>query len=391
MIQGILLIMVIITTAGCAGMRSMAASDSRYGTNCIMLNLWHDAKFHLEKAVKNNPNNIFACNNLGVVYEYFGDNEAAKCFYEKAISIFVENAKTQDRKGTETQGKEEKWKEKDTETQRKNGKSSSSTRTFADSCYQNLKGLMEETGQTEVSSLSQIMPQGTVSVSKKILSKRVEIQKKLPSILNMDGINKVELLVLLADKKTEEITKKIVEAFKEKVQEESSFYINEEILQEINEVSSIAKDKPLSIIHYPLSLSLQNHEAIIDLCNDYDVQGLFVIEIIEFNDDRTNMATTKSRYSEEERRYIYYDVPSINRKITLKMRFCFLEAKTGNLLWDKKYDISKIKEYPVKDEEKIPLYDMELFENLCNEPSSSFMAATKPQYKYSKRQVLMER
>jgi hypothetical protein len=103
------------------------------------------------------------------------------------------------------------------------------------------------------------------------------------------------------------------------------------------------------------------------------------------------MITTKSRYSEEERRYIYYDIPSVNRKVTLKIRFCFLEAKTGNLLWDKKYDISKVKEYPVEDEEKIPRYDMELFGNLCNELSSNFISAAKPQYKYSKRQVLIMR
>ncbi|MFH1860473.1 MAG: hypothetical protein ABH870_05625 [bacterium] len=374
--------MVIIIATGCTGMRSMAASDSRYGTRCIMLDLWHDAKFHLEKAMKNNPNNIFVCNNLGVVYEYFGDNEAAKCLYEKAVSIV--NTEAQGREGTEIQGKGNKENEKDTETQRKNGKSSSLIHTPEHSCYQNLKGFMEETGQAGVSPLSQIMSQGTVSVLKKILSKRVEIQRKLPPILNMDGISRVGIFVLLTDKKTEEITKRIVEAFKERIQEESSFYINEEILQEINEEVPLAKDKQLSF-------SLQNPEAIIELCDDSDVQGLFVLEVIEFNDNRTKMITTKSRYSEEERRYIYYDVPSINRKVTLKIRFCFLEAKTGNLLWDKKYNVSKVKEYPGEDEEKILLYDMELFENLCNEPSSNFISATKPQYKYSKRQVLIER
>ena len=362
-------------------MRSMAASDSRYGTRCITTNLWHDAKFHLERAMKSDPDNIFVCNNLGVVYEYFGDNEAAKRLYKKAVGIA----------SVETQESRDNRKEEGTKTQ-SNSKLSSLHPAFKQSCYQNLNSFMEETEQTEIASGTKtngclpIPVQGAVPASKKILSKRVEIQRKLPPILNMDGINNVGILVLLSDEKAEEITKRIVQAFKERILEESSFCINEEILQGINETSPVANDKP-SV----LSLSLQNHEAIIDLCTDSDVQGLFALEIMEFNDNRTKMITTKSRYSEEERRYIYYDIPSITRKVTLKIRFCFLEAKTGSLLWDKKYDIFKVKEYPCEDEEKIPLHDRELFENLCNEPASNFISAAKPQYKYSKRQVLIER
>ncbi len=376
MIQGItLLIMIISITTGCTNMRSMAVSDSRYGTRCITTNLWHDAKFHLERAIKSDPDNIFVCNNLGVVYEYFGDNEAAKCLYKKAVSIV----------SAEAQESRDSRKEEGTKTQ-SNSKPSSLHPAFKQNCYQNFNGFLEETGQTEAATgtktngcCSPIPPS-----SKKILSKRVEIQKKLPPILNIDGINSVGMLVLLADKKAEEITKRIVQAFKERIQEESSFCIDDEILQGINEALSLTTDELLT-------LSVQNHETIIDFCADSDVQGLFVFEIMEFNDNRTKIITTRSRYSEEERRYIYYDIPSITRKVTLKIRFCFLEAKTGNLLWDKKYDLFKVKEYPYEDEEKIPLYDRELFENLCNEPSSNFIAATKPQYKYSKRQVLIER
>ncbi len=367
--QMILLIMVISIT-GCTNMHSMSASDSRYGTRCITINLWHDAKFHLEKAIKNDPNNIFVCNNLGIVYEYFGDNETAKCLYEKAVRIAIEDvatgSSTKSTKNTKTQGR---------------GKSSP----LHQSCYQNLKAFIEETGQTETAPGTKtnncLSTQGTVPASKKISSKRVEIQKKLPPILNIDGIDNVGILVLLTDEKSEEIVKRIVQAFKEKIQEETSFCINEEILQTIP-LSKDKKDKPLS---------LQNHEAIIDLCADSNAQGLFAFEIMEFNDNRTKMLTTKSRYSEEERRYIYYDISSIIRKVILKVRLCFFEAKTGSLLWDKKYDISKVKEYPVEDEEKIPLYDIELFENLCHELSSNFISAAKPQYKYSKRQALIER
>jgi len=401
-IQNIILLIVLINiTIGCTGIHSMiAVKNSQYGTRCITMELWHDAKFHLEKAMKNSPDNMFVCNNLGVVYEYFGDNEAAKRLYEKAVDISI--------KGAEVERVGEVGGHKGTETQRKKSIPNSPDNNI---CYQNLKAFMEELGQ------SRIMPvTGTFSASKKILSKRVEIKKKLTPVLTVDGINRVGIFVLLPDKrsmplqdtkgnliatpapcqwemathpalsdeKAEAITSMIVEAFKEKIQEESSFYIDEEILQAINEGSPLAKDKPLSIF-------LQNNEAVIDLCNDSDIQGVFVLEIIEFNDSRTKMLTSKSRYSEEERRYIYYDVPSIIRKVVLKIRFCFFEAKTGNLLWDKKYDISKIKEYPVEDEEKIPLCDMELFENLCNEPSSNFISATKPQYRCSKRQILMER
>jgi tetratricopeptide (TPR) repeat protein len=366
--------MVASITTGCANMHlpkvlplpemlsPLSASDSRYGTRCIMIGLWHDAKFHLERAVKNNPHDIFACNNLGVVYEYFGDNDAAKYLYEKAVRIAIENVE-----------------EEGTKRQQKNGKSN----IFEQSCYQNLKGFMEEIGQTEAATgtkTNSLSMQRAAPASKKILSKRVEIQKKLPPILNIDDIDHVGILVMLPNEKAEEIIKRIVEVFKERIQEESSFCINEEILRGINEVSSARN-----------AISLQNHEAIIELCNDSNVQGLFVFEIMEFNDNLTKMITTKSRYSEEERRYIYYDIPSVNRKVTLKIRFCFLEAKTGNLLWDKKYDISKVKEYPVEDEEKIPRYDMELFGNLCNELSSNFISAAKPQYKYSKRQVLIMR
>ncbi|MDI6782318.1 MAG: hypothetical protein QME49_09495 [bacterium] len=360
-------------------MRSITASDSRYGTKCITINLWHDAKFHLEKAIKNDPDNIFVCNNLGVVYEYFGDNEAAKCLYKKAVDIALENIKAQ--------GNEAKEAKKGTKTQG-SSKSSSLSRAFEQGCYQNLKAFMEETGQTEAASdvrANDHLPlQEAASASKKILSKRVDIQKKLPPRLNIDGIDDVGILVLLADEDAEEIIRRIVQVFKERIQEEASFCINEEILQRVNETAPLAKGKPLS-------LSLQNHEAIIDLCADSDVQGLFALEIMEFKDDRTKITTVKSRYSEEERRYIYYDISSITRKLTLKIRFCFLEAKTGSLLWDKKYDISKVKEYPVEDEQKIPLYDMELFGNLCYEPSDNFISATKPQHKCSKRQVLIEK
>ncbi|MFH1097030.1 MAG: hypothetical protein V1749_05985 [Candidatus Desantisbacteria bacterium] len=386
-IQSIILLTVLINiTIGCTGIHSMVAANSQYGTKCITMDLWHDAKFHLEKAMKNNPDNMFVCNNLGVVYEYFGDNDNAKRLYEKAVGISIENAGTERHKGTKAQSKNSR--------QGMGG----STENI---CYQNLKAFMEETGQT------QIMPvAGTFSASKKILSKRVEIKKKLIPVLTVDGINRVGIFVLLPDEKsmplqdtkgnsittpapshqwkmtpqsafpdekTEEIASMIVEAFKEKIQEESSFYIDEETLQAINEGAHLA------------------NEAIIDLCNDSDIQGVFVLEIIEFKDDRTKLLTSKSRYSEEERRYIYYDIPSITRKVALKIRFCFFEAKTGNLLWDKKYDISKVKEYSGEDEGKIPLCDMELFENLCNEPSNNFISATKPQHRCSKRQILIER
>lgn len=61
--------------------------ENNFAIKCIKLNLWNEAKYHLEKAYSLNPNSASINNNLAVVYEYFNEIDKSKLFYQKAIKL----------------------------------------------------------------------------------------------------------------------------------------------------------------------------------------------------------------------------------------------------------------------------------------------------------------
>ncbi|MBU0600582.1 hypothetical protein KKB54_02775 [bacterium] len=61
--------------------------ENNYALKCINLNLWHEAKYHLERAYQLNPNSSAVNNNLAVTYEYFNEIDKAKLYYQNAIKL----------------------------------------------------------------------------------------------------------------------------------------------------------------------------------------------------------------------------------------------------------------------------------------------------------------
>lgn len=61
--------------------------ENNFALKCIKLNLWNEAKYHLEKAYSLNPTSASINNNLAVVYEYFNDIDKSKIFYQKAAEL----------------------------------------------------------------------------------------------------------------------------------------------------------------------------------------------------------------------------------------------------------------------------------------------------------------
>jgi tetratricopeptide (TPR) repeat protein len=278
---------------------------------------------------------MLVCNNLGVVYEYLGDYERAKELYEKAFNISPE-----------------------------------------EDIYQNLEGLIKEMDK-EIT----ISNEKELCNSKNIAYKTVELKKKIPAKLDISNITKVYTIVFTHNNyDVKKIADKVVDIFEDNVIEQTAFYVLED-----EEVARIidTEDIPYSI--------LDNERAIVELCNDISIQGLFVFDFIEFKDERIKGISHESYYSEGERRYIYYEVPFITRQIMLKMKIYLFDAATGKILWCNKYEVSNTKDYHTDDEEDIPLCDPEIFKVFFTRPAYDFIAATKPQYKYSTRKILVRK
>ncbi|MEW5768200.1 MAG: tetratricopeptide repeat protein [bacterium] len=82
---------ILLLMTGCAGgwreIREDYVIENNYGVRCIRLGLWNDALIWLEKARDKKPEKASIHNNLGVVYEYFGQLEEAGRAYEKAVEL----------------------------------------------------------------------------------------------------------------------------------------------------------------------------------------------------------------------------------------------------------------------------------------------------------------
>ncbi|MDI6786122.1 MAG: hypothetical protein QMD92_05365 [bacterium] len=61
--------------------------ENNFAVKCIRLNLWNEAKYHLERAYELNPNSPSINNNLAVVYEYFNNIDKSKFFYQNAVKL----------------------------------------------------------------------------------------------------------------------------------------------------------------------------------------------------------------------------------------------------------------------------------------------------------------
>ncbi len=73
--------------------RSKAADQLEFGVQMALKGSWREAAFRFEKAIKADPDNAFAHNNLGVALESVGEFEKAAAAYERALQLDPRNEK----------------------------------------------------------------------------------------------------------------------------------------------------------------------------------------------------------------------------------------------------------------------------------------------------------
>lgn len=339
-------LMFLVLLTGCATMSSSIKKEKEYvlqnniGAKYMRFGLWHDAKFHFLKALELAPDKASVYNNLGIVYEYFNQENKAKEFYQKAISL-------------------------DPQT----------------SAYQkNLILLDKKIGTTTIIKPE---PKKNDTGNTKIYTRKIIIRKTVEPKIKIDKIHRVALFSFSEDeenKNTTEITKRIAELFKTKISEQAPFYILEDY-----EVKNLTQDETIT------RKDLENPSKRITLNKILSTEGIFVIKVTEFKDDRSKNFELKSYYSQKEKKYVYYRQPYIKRKVKISMSVSFFEGLTNNLLWDKEYKSELSTTYPEENEENIPLFDRRLFKDFIEKPAEDFISDTSPEEKIYERIVVMER
>jgi len=79
-----------LAAGGCAASRSpsaRASSELRFGAHVARRDYWREARFRFEAAIRLDPNNARAHNDLAVALEALGDFSAAFDEYKKAITL----------------------------------------------------------------------------------------------------------------------------------------------------------------------------------------------------------------------------------------------------------------------------------------------------------------
>jgi hypothetical protein len=82
-------LLVLIIGAGCAHQTDVSRETTQndFGVNMARMNLWREAMFRFQRAVKMSPNDPKAHNNLAVAYEANGDFENARKEYLEALRL----------------------------------------------------------------------------------------------------------------------------------------------------------------------------------------------------------------------------------------------------------------------------------------------------------------
>jgi Tfp pilus assembly protein PilF len=73
------------------GDRGKSKEQVQFGINVAQNNLWHEALYRWQQAVKLDPSYAAAWNNLAIAYEHDGKFEDAKKAYEQALTLDPKN------------------------------------------------------------------------------------------------------------------------------------------------------------------------------------------------------------------------------------------------------------------------------------------------------------
>ena len=64
-----------------------ASDELRFGVAVARKGLWQEARFHVERAVLLDPENVSALNNLAIALEQQGEFDKAREAYERALKL----------------------------------------------------------------------------------------------------------------------------------------------------------------------------------------------------------------------------------------------------------------------------------------------------------------
>ncbi len=311
--------------------------QNNMGAKYIKLGLWHDAKLHLLKALELAPQSASIYNNLGIVYEYFNLKNEARASYQKAVKLDPQIL-----------------------------------------VYQKNLSLFDKELMGTTTTIKQDSKKTPLNT--KISTEKITIKRMVEPKIKINKVNRVAIFTFSKDKDAIEISKSISELFKINIVEESPFYILEDY-----EVKDLTQDEVIT------EQDLENPSKRITLNKILSTEGLFVVKINKFEDNKYRDFELKNYYSQEKKEFIYYHQPYIKRKVKINISIFFFEGLTGNPLWDKEYEDEVSSTYLGEDEEVIPLFDKRLFKDFVNKPIEDFIIDTSPQEKVYERIVVMEK
>jgi Flp pilus assembly protein TadD len=86
-----MLLLTVAVTPLAADARDDAKKQVEFGISVAQKNLWREAIFWWERAIKTDPTYAAAHNNLGIAYEHEGDLDKARTAYERALELEPDN------------------------------------------------------------------------------------------------------------------------------------------------------------------------------------------------------------------------------------------------------------------------------------------------------------
>ena len=85
--RAFLLLLLLLAPAPAMATEESAAHQVQFGLKVAQKGLWQEARFRFERAVRLEPGNAAALNDLAVALEQMGEFEQARQAYEKALQL----------------------------------------------------------------------------------------------------------------------------------------------------------------------------------------------------------------------------------------------------------------------------------------------------------------